>query len=176
MRRTTLFAVLALFSLGSFAQSDAAQDRAMRLVAAQYQKGHDELAKVQSINSNTGRLHTLDRAIFFLRSARKGVSKNAPDAISDIRRNVDLDLANALNDQSEIYYTRKSLPLAEKRATEALAVIPGNARAAMMLRRIETAKERDIYDDLGTVAVRRIRDRRAAAGLPLRDRGLSNRR
>lgn len=179
MRRIKFFAVLAL-ALASFvasAQGQASPERNLRLAAAQYEKGHSELALVPTIDSNSGRLRKLERAIFFLRSARSTITKNPPKVTTDLPRNVDVDLANALNDSGEIYYARKSLRQAEKRADEALLVIPGNARSTILLRKIEVAKETDIYDEnLGTVAIRRIRDRRAAAGLPLRDRGASNRR
>jgi len=178
MRLTATVAVVALLALGTAAwPGPTAQEHDVRLATAQFEKGHELLGSVFNEKTNAARLQLLDRAVYFLRSARSTASKQSPDLMAPLSGKVDDDLVSALDNEAEIYYVRKSLNLAKKRATEALSIQPGESRAAGLLRRIREAESTDVYEGSnGIAAIQRIRDRRAAAGIPLRDRGVSTRR
>ena len=78
--------------------------------------------------------------------------------------------------QAEIYYNRGSLPAARKHNEAALAIDPKDGRARNLKVMIEAAEETDILDkSVGTVALDRIVERREAAGMPLRERGVTPR-
>jgi hypothetical protein len=158
------------------AMPDSAAERARKSADAHLEKGRKVLAEVAKQKTNAARLQTLDRALYFLRRSRTLATAHQGEAIESLRANVARDLSRALLDQAEIYYVRKSLSLAEKRVKEALAIDPKDRRAHGLTERIDHAKKTDIYDGLGTAAIQRIRDRRAATGLPLRDRGITTRR
>jgi hypothetical protein len=177
MRLVLTLGTAALFFLGATAMTAPAQDRETRLMEAQLERGHNELSRVADLTSNAARLQTLDRAIVWLRGARAIASRRAGREYFEARRQAESDLVEALVDESSVYLDRKSLPLARKRAREALDVTPYDPRAIGMLAQIDRAERTDIYDaSTGNVAIQRIRERRAAAGLPLRDRGVANRR
>jgi hypothetical protein len=94
-----------------------------------------------------------------------------------VRTDASRSLVRALDDEAEIYYRRKSLSLADKRVDEALGIQRDDPRARNLAAMIAAAKSTDVYDgNVGAVAVDRIRARRIAAGIPLRDRGIGNRR
>jgi hypothetical protein len=158
------------------AMPDTAAERARKSATAHLEKGRELLADVAKLDTNAARLQSLDRALYFLRRSRTLLTGREGEAFDSLRADVSRDLVRALLDQAEIYYVRKSLSLAQKRAKEALAIDSEERRALELTKRIDTAKNTDIYEGKGTVAIQRIRERRAAAGLPLRDRGISTRR
>lgn len=154
-----------------------ADARRLESAASNLEKGRRELTRVARADTNSERLYALDRALLFLRRARTTALKSNALPYMNLRENVDDDLVAALNAQTEIYYGRKSLNLAEKRNTEAISVDPRDPQARIYTDLIAEAKSTDIYTEYqGSVAVNRIRDRRADVGLPLRDRGIATRR
>jgi len=159
------------------AADDTTTDRTMKLVAANLEKGQELLNQARKEKTNGAKLDALDRALYFLRRAHSTTPKGEADASGVLRRDVDATLVRALDDQAEIYYARKSLSLAKKRDQEALAIDRQDARARVLADLIYQVESTDIFTAYqGTIAIQRIRDRRAAVGMPLRDRGLTGRR
>lgn len=124
--------------------------------------GQAQLDAVAKANSNASRLKRLRRAkLYFERAKADGVD----------------GLVETLNRLAGLYYSRKSLPLAEKRNAEALKLKPADKRALALQAAIRQAKEKDIYESVdGVVGIDRVRARRLATGVPLRDRGVARRR
>jgi hypothetical protein len=84
---------------------------------------------------------------------------------------------HAYTAEADIYWRRGSLKLARERVTSALAIDARDSRAVNLALLIKEAEATDIYTrEQGSQFVDRIRQRRADAGLPLRDRGVSLRR
>ena len=123
--------------------------------------GQAQVATADKGKSNSSRLRRLRRATYYFKRAGK-------DGVPD--------LVKTLNRTAALYYSRKSLSLAEKRVDEALKLAPKDKDALALQTAIKKAKDTDIYDSVGAVAVSRIRARRLAAGVPLRNRGLARRR
>ncbi len=146
-----------LLILTLFAAAVAAGKREQRYVKL----GQAQLAGADKSKSNSSRLRRLRRATYYFKRAGK-------DGVPDLVR--------TLNRTAALYYDRKSLSLAEKRVKEALKLAPKDKDALALQAAIKKAKETDIYDSVGTVAINRVRARRLAAGIPLRNRGLAKRR
>jgi hypothetical protein len=173
MRTAALVAFLSLAALG-WAGPDAAQERQLKAANAYLEKGREQLERTAKLETNASRLDALDRALYLLKRARSTAGTAAE--LAEFRDSVDTETVRALDDQAEIYYARKSLTLAAKRTQEAMAIRPDDARAKQMADLIERAKSTDVWSNVGTVAARRIDQRRFAAGVPLRDRGFITRR
>ncbi len=169
--------LLILVAVAPPALAGAKEDeRQAKRVRAHLARGEQQLAKVPGLKKNSTRLKTLNRTLYFLRKARKISTKEKGEQFSALTEKVNPVLVRALVDQGSIYYTRKSLKLADKRVDEALSIVPDDSRALRLKKAIRVARETDLYDQFdGTVGISRIRDRRAA-GVPLRDRGVSRRR
>lgn len=168
-----------LGTAGAFALPEPGpnRDRDMKLAQAHYEKGRAELGKVPALGTNARRLATLDRALYFLRRSRSVAMKAADPYFNDLTARVERDLVRALDRETEIYYERSSLSLARARNSEALALDPQDGPARNFAVMINAAENVDVADKYpGSVADRRIRDRRAAAGVPLRERGVGRRR
>ena len=176
MRWLSILLVLVAVALPALAGPEAAAERQAKRVRAHLARGEQQLAKVPGLKKNSTRLKTLNRTLYFLRKARKISTKEKGEQFSKLTEKVNPVLVRALVDQGSIYYTRKSLKLADKRVDEALSIVPDDSRALRLKKAIRVARETDLYDQFdGTVGISRIRDRRAA-GVPLRDRGVSRRR
>ncbi len=178
MRFSHCVSVVTLSALATLALAvpDESAKRSLAIATANLEKGDVLLAEVSALKTNASRLATLDRALYFLRRARKVAVAGEPQ-FERIRGDASRSVVRALGDEAEIYYQRKSLSLAQKRAAEALAIDPADSRARNLIGRIEAAKSTDIHsNDMGSTAIGRIRERRAAAGIPLRDRGIGSRR
>jgi len=176
-RATAALLLCAAAGSATWAAADDTTDRTMKLMEANLGKGQELLSEARKEKTNGAKLDALDRALYFLRRAHSTSPKGEADASAVLRRDVDATLVRALDDQAEIYYARKSLSLAKKRDQEALAIDRQDARARVLADLIYQAESTDIFTAYqGTIAIQRIRDRRAAVGIPLRDRGLTGRR
>ncbi len=178
---TALTTALLVASVGTVAWPDAKADRDFKLASAHLEKGRGELGRVRSLDTNARRLDALDRAIYFLRRARTvtsaAIAKGPPAPFADLQKAVESELLRALNEETMIYLGRKSLSLAAARNAAALALAPRDRDALYWATRIESARNRDVFETFdGSVAIDRVRARRAAMGVPLRDRGIGNRR
>jgi hypothetical protein len=170
-------AVVSATAMLASALADPAQDRITAQAAANLDKGRNVLAEDRTDHTNAVRLQTLDRALYFLRRSRSLAVAGRSGRLDDVRTDASRSLVRALDDEAEIYYRRKSLSLADKRVDEALGIQRDDPRARNLAAMIAAAKSTDVYDgNVGAVAVDRIRARRIAAGIPLRDRGIGNRR
>jgi hypothetical protein len=157
-------------------------DTQRKSAEAYLETAREKQARVAQLESYSGRLNTLDSAIYNLKRARSIVVSRDGEIAADLRARVDDALVDALLDQAEIYYVRKSFALARKRIADALAIESGNQRALSLADRVVTAESRGLFDDetFGTVAARRILQRRnigvpvngRLAGVPLRDRNV----
>lgn len=179
MRMLRFAGALVLSAAATFALAgpDQSAERALKAASASLEKGTDLLAASSKDRSNAARLDTLDRSLYFLRRARKQASGGAGASFDTVRADASQSLVHALDDQTEIYYRRKSLPMAQRRIDEALAIDPSDARARNLNTLVAAAQSSDVYsDNIGTVAYQRIHGRRAAIGVPLRDRGPGMRR
>jgi len=119
----------------------------------------------------------MDTFLSMLQVAWSDAAKGRTDAFLAVRRQINADLVAAFVAESEIHYNRGSLPLAKKRAADALELDPQDSRALNLMVMIRAAETTDIYTRYqGSAAIDRIRARRAAAGMPLRDRGAARNR
>ncbi len=150
MRRTAIILVL-----GAAALAGKREDRYLTL-------GRVQFARFQKATSNADRLKRLRKArVFFKKAKAGGVA----------------DLVKTLNHETGVYYIRKSLSLAQKRNAAALKLAPKDKTALRLRAAIAKAKKKDIYESVdGIVGINRVRARRLATGVPLRNRGRSRRR
>jgi hypothetical protein len=136
-----------------------------------------QMTRLRVMTTPAGRLAVLDRAIDLLQLAWSDASGRQTDKFIAVRRRINADLVTAFVGESEIHYQRGSLPLAKRRALDALELDPDDSRARNLIVMIRDAEATDVYDrNQGTAAIDRIRARRAAAGMPLRDRGAARNR
>lgn len=178
MRLSHVLGAVALLAVSSFASAtpDPAAERRLASATISLEKGDRLLGEATKVKTNAGRLNALDRSLYFLRRART-LAPAGESRFATVRTSASTSVVQALGDQAEIYYQRKSLSLATKRVDEILAIDANDPRARNLAGMIASAKSTDVYaGGVGTVAIQRIRERRAAAGIPLRDRGLGGRR
>jgi len=176
MRWFSILLILAVVALPALAGAKDAERQAKR-IRAHLKRGEQKLALVPELQKNAARLRTLDRSLYYLRKARTISAKQKGAEFSALTEKVNPVLVRALVDQASIYYARTSLKMADKRVDEALSIVPEDASALRLKKAIRVARETDIYEQFqGTAAINRIRARRAAAGIPLRDRGAARRR
>ena len=179
MKRTILLGacVVAAMAAATSAAPPTKTDQQLKLASTRLEQGEREMSKARASKTTAGKLQAWDRAITRLREARTASWQGTGASFEEIQKYSYAGLVRSLTAQAEIYFERKSLPLAKKRNNEALSLDPSDARAQNLAVMITAAEEEDIYDvHQGAGVVNRIRDRRAAAGLPLRDRGVSTRR
>ena len=156
---------------------DPSASQKIRLATANLERGREQMATATTLKTNARRIDTLDRALYFLRRARAVTLPSTDSAVIEVRKDVESNLVQALDSQAQIYYSRSSYSLAKKRLEESLAIDPQDSQAQRLSEMIKDAESEDIYDKIqGRAAIDRIRERRAAAGMPLRDRGIANRR
>ncbi len=170
-------ALLVVLAAAAPAETTGKAARDFARTQAHLEKGRMTLAKLEEAVSDAPRLQILDRALYFLRRARALAIANAEPEFRAVEAEITPLLVDTLNRQTAIYYGRKSLPLAKKRNAEALALAPKDKPALALAAAIEKADKEDIYESVtGLVAIDRVRARRLAMGVPLRDRGLARRR
>jgi Tfp pilus assembly protein PilF len=179
MKRTTLLGTCVAAALAAATNADppTENERLFRLASTRLEQGEHEMSRARAFTTDSAKLQAYDRAIARLRQARTAAWSGHDATFDALREYSYHDLVRAYDAQAEIYFARKSLSLARERNIQALSLDPTDARALNLDVMIRAAEAADIYDvDQGAQAVNRIRDRRAAAGLPLRDRGVSTRR
>jgi hypothetical protein len=161
----------------AWAAPASASDRALANANAHLDKGLAQLVSVRSTDNKAMRLQTLDRAIWFLRQSLADVKRESGAEFTELRRGASQALVRALDAEADIHWQRKSLALATNRAVDALTIDSSDAFAWNILDMVADWKATDVYTNAsGQAAIDRIRGRRAAAGLPLRDRGVATRR
>lgn len=178
MRSIVVLAAASLvFCAATFAWPESASDRNVKLATARLEKGRGLLGSVSSKDSNASRLATLDRAIYFLREGRQVTVKEKGDAFVGLQKEIDANLVRSLVSEAEIYFERTSVPKAKQRVEEALTIDPRNPRALDLSAMITASESASSYSGSRVPAgretqeQRRIRERRAANGVTLRDRG-----
>jgi hypothetical protein len=108
--------------------------------------------------SDHQRLRLLERALVSLRNT-DDATQTRIDALTRIAR---------------IHLERGSVQLAKRYNSEALNQPIANLQALLLVTDIHLAEVTDIYEVIeGQTAIDRIRDRRAATGAPIRDRGVA---
>jgi len=168
--------VLVVASSSGWTQ-DTAAERLLKDATVHLQKGEHELDRERRFVTPAGRLEVLGRAIRFLRQAQLETDKGTGEMFESVRVDVRRDLVRALDRQAAIFFERRSLTNAKDSTAAALELDPQDSWALNLSAMIQDAESTDIYEKYqGTAAVTRIRERRAASGLPLRDRGVSQRR
>jgi hypothetical protein len=179
MKRTMLFTAAAVLAFAgarpSFGGDDAAQD--LKLMRTHADQADRQAARVRELATPAARLAAFERAVGLYQLAWADGKRWRTDDFASVRRQINAGLVRAYDGESEIYYVRRSLPLAMDRAYDALDIDPQDPRAANLVVMIDDAARTDIYSKYqGVAAIERIRDRRAAEGIPLRDRGVALRR
>jgi hypothetical protein len=177
MRSSFLLGAALVLATGASAVAESRADRGLRYVATHLDQADHMLDRARGYDRPAARLEALDRAITLARLAESGAARWSGDAALRLRREADATLVRALVGESEIYFQRKSLDLAKKRAVEAVERDPANARAANLLVMIDAAAAADpLVTYQGVAASSRILARREAMGMPLRPRGNVGRR
>lgn len=173
---STLLAFVLLLAGPARADLDEAGQKALRNVEAHLTRGQEQLDKESKQDANAAKLRTLDRALYFYERAEKLAGDrdetefDAPETKARTKR------VEALNRQARIHFERKSLDRAEEKAKAVLELDKDNALAKATLELIRKERDEDVFDELGNTAIDRIKARRRAAGIPLRDRGRARRR
>ncbi len=179
MRRTILVAACALPAFGAAALGgpDPAEFEKLTTASARLEAGEHQITLARSATTTASRLDAWRKAVTLLRQARVDAWAGTSASFYELQTFAYYDFVRALDGEAETYFARKSLSLAKNANNEALSIAPTDSRALNLALMIRAAEETDIYDpNQGAAAVERIRARRAAAGMPLRDRGISTRR
>jgi hypothetical protein len=165
--------LLGSLALAAVLASGAEADRTLARAQAHGKRGREALAKAVG-TEGSARLHALRRAVYFLSRAEELAAKTTDVKLKGAARR---SLVDALVKQGAAHYQRRSLPRARASAERALALDPSNAKAKALLAAIRKAEDEDIFESVdGVVGIDRVRARRLAAGVPLRDRGVARRR
>ena len=167
--------VLAAAAFATAAETQA--DRDLKTVTNQLAKGERILVRAPSYERKAAQLYAYDQAVILFTSARRTAAHWSGRAFESVWDDAASGLVNAYVAQAEIYYGRGSLPSAKRQNEAALAIDPLDGRARNLKAMIEAAEETDILDkSVGDTALERIQERRASAGMPLRERGVPVRR
>jgi len=138
MRLTPILSTFLLVAVGATAWPSDLTTRDREKFTAQFlEQGKKRLSFVSSQDGNAARLNKLDRALSALRRARTEALKCKSERCEQLREEVDKNLVRTLDDEAEIFYVRRSLPLAKERVTEALDVAPYDERSMNLLQRVE---------------------------------------
>jgi len=165
--------VLGLLALIALVAAGAEPDRTTARAEAHLKRGQQALDAAKAAKG-AGRFHAFGRAVYFLGQSNELATKagNAK-LLGEARKG----LVDALIGRGAAYYERKSLPSAKADVLRALQLDPKSARAQALLAAIRKAEDEDIFESVeGVVGIDRVRERRLAAGVPLRDRGVARRR
>jgi hypothetical protein len=149
----------------------------MKFATTHVEQAEHQMTRLRVMTTPASRLAVLDRTIELLQLAWSDASGRQTDKFIAVRRRINADLVTSFVTESEIHFKRGSLPLAKGRALDALELDPDDSRALNLIVMIRDAETTDVYDkNQGAAAIDRIRARRAAAGIPLRDRGAARNR
>jgi hypothetical protein len=167
--------VLAAAAYAPAAETQA--DRDLNTVTNQLARAERIMTRASAYDRKAAQLYAYDQAAQMFIGARRTAAHWSGPAFESVWDDAGTGLVRAYDAQAEIYYYRGSLPSARRLNQAALEIDAQDARARNLSVMIQAAEETDIFDKVqGTVAVDRIVERRAAAGMPLRDRGVSTRR
>src|SRR5262245_36266437 len=167
--------VLAAAAFAPAAETQAERD--LKSVTNQLAKAERILGRAPSYERTAAQLYAYDQAVVLLTNARRTAAHWSGPAFESVWDDAAYALVRAYDAQTQIYLDRGSLPSARKQNEAALAVDPLDVRARNLKVMIEAAEYTDIlYKNTGGVALDRIVERRAAAGMPLRERGVPVRR
>ena len=138
MKYKSALGALAVVALGATAWPSDLTNKDRERFASQFlERGTKTLCLVSSKDGNAAKLNKLDRALSSLRRARTEASKCTGDRCDQIREEVNKRLVRTLDDEAEIFYVRRSLPLATERLTEALEIAPYDERSSNLLYRVK---------------------------------------
>ena len=146
-------------------------------IEASLSAGRRAFAVLERTKSLTGRLRLLDRVLDPVREAREHAL-----AIDDVGEHaprtplVEAVLVRLLNKATAYALERGSLPRARALNHEALQLKIVSLEALLLFTDIHERLAADIYDDLGTAGINRVRSNRAGTNLAVRDRGIARRR
>lgn len=156
------------------AESQQRKDRVRTLVDRSHAL-HQELKKTAS---PTRKLSLLDRELDLLRRAN-GIVRvyEAADKYGSLAQTIERRLIAALNAKTRIYIKRGALPQAVKANRAALSYRMTSVEALQLRHVLSSIASKDLFEEYeGQASIRRLRDRRAAGGSAVRDRGLARRR
>src|SRR5262245_3407902 len=163
--------VLAAAAFATAAETQA--DRDLKSVTNQIAKAERILVRAPAYERKAAQLYAYDQAVVLLTNARRTAARWSGAAFGSAWDDAAYSLVRAYDEQTQIYLDRGSLPSARKHNEAALAVDPLDVRARNLKAMITAAEETDILDkNTGGVAIDRIVERRQAAGMPLRERGV----
>ena len=166
--------VLAAAALAPAAETQA--DRDLKSATVRLAKAERIIVRARDYERDAAKLYAYDQAANLFIGARKTAAHWSGPAFESVWDDAASGLVRTYTSQAEIYYNRGSLPSAKRQNDAALAIDPMDGRARNLKVMIEAAAETDILDkSVGTVALDRITERRAAAGMPLRERGVTPR-
>lgn len=167
--------VLAAAAFAPAAETQA--DRDLKTVTNQLARAERIVSRAPSYERKAAQLYAYDQAAALFIAARRGAAHWSGPAFEAVWDDAGTGLVRAYVAQAEIYFDRGSLTSARRQNEAALAIDATDGRARNLKVMIEAAEETDIWDkNNGGVAIDRISERRAAAGLPLRERGAATRR
>ena len=166
-----------VFAMAELARADLdkAGEKVLKNVSAHLTRGQEQLDKEAKQTKNASKLRTLDRALYFYGRADKLSRARKEAEFAEPLKKARAKQVETLNRQALIHFARKSLARSEAKVKAVLKIDPKNALAKATQRLIDEERKGDIYDGQGDAAIDRIRARRRAAGLPLRDRGRARR-
>jgi hypothetical protein len=175
--RILLGPALALAALAAPAAAETQADRDLKSATTRLEKAELIMSRAAKYERKAAQLYAYEQAVLLLIDARRTAAHWAGPAFESVWDDAASGLVRAYDAQAEIYYYRGSLPSARRHNEAALAIDARDIRARNLKVMIEAAEETDILDkSVGDVALGRIQERRAAAGMPLRERGVTPRR
>lgn len=138
MKSTAILSTFTVLAVGATAWTSDLTNADRERFASQFlERGTKTLCLVSSKDGNAAKLNKLDRALSSLRRARTEAAKCKGDRCDQIREEVNKRLVRTLDDEAEIFYVRRSLPLATERLTEALDIAPYDERSSNLLYRVK---------------------------------------
>jgi hypothetical protein len=168
---------LPAFAAAALGGPDTAVAERLATASARLQAGEHQMSLARSATTSAARLDAWRQAVTLLRQARIAAWTGNGASFETLQTDAYYDFVRALDGVAETYFARKSLSLAKDANDEALSIAPADPRALNLAAMIRSAEHTDIYDpNQGATAVERIRARRAASGMALRDRGIASRR
>ena len=180
MKRVTLVSLFTLLTFPLVAPADSASassstsaDRVRRYL----ERGEKVVALAERETRTARRLQVLERALRTLDRARalRGTQSTSGERLpSDAE--IDRATLHALNSIARIHLDRGALIPARDVNRRALALRTPSVQALTLHAEIHKRLLKDLFDDKGIAAIQRVRERRAAAGAPVRDRGRARRR
>lgn len=171
--RAILASALVLAAAAFAPAAETQADRDLTTVTNQLSKAERILARAPSYERKAAQLYAYDQAVVLLTNARRTAAHWSGPAFESVWDDAADGLVRAYDAQTEIYFNRGSLPSARKQNEAALAIDPLDGPARNLKAMIAAAEETDILDkNTGGVALDRITERRAAARMPLRERGV----